>query len=750
MSDPLGEQKYISMKMILLIAGGLWVANSVGVSQVASPKLGDDGALTLAGAAVEAQLTAISDQTLRISMVPLRADGQAGEVPANAYLQPFKPVASTLKLRRGSVGQGVDTGGWQVGVQAQPLTVRIEKSGRLIQQMAFETNGALTFALGDGPVLGLGEGGQQFDRRGGIYPEENGQQTKNLRVLGARVAAPFLIGTEGWAMFFNTPRGEFDLRGPRGIVRPEKGATPGLADVFIMDAREPAAAMREFIRLTGAPVMPPLWALGYMQSHRTLASTEEMVQEAGTFRAKQLPCDALIYLGTGFCPTGWNNGNNSMEFNSKLFTREPAAVLHDLHTNNFKVVLHIVPPRIDLHGTIPPAPDEEVGPGQIANYWARHRSVAAAGADGWWPDEGDWFDVPQRLARHRMYYQGPLADRPGERPWSLHRNGFPGMTQYGGWLWSGDVTGKWETLAAQVAVGINTSLSLTPYWGTDTGGFLNSAESSGELFVRWFQFSTFTPSFRSHGRAWHTRLPWGWNTGDAGVMEGDQYPLPEMLHNPEVEPICRQYLNLRYQLLTYNYTLAREAHDTGLPLIRALWLHYPEDAEAAKRGDEFLWGGQLLVAPVVERGATARRTYLPKGDWYDWWTSEKLAGGREIVRPVDLKTMPIYVRAGTILPLDPVRQFTSEQVSGPMTLQIYGGADGEFTLYADDGHSLDYLADKAVWTRCDWNDAGRRLTLALDPRSQPPAAGSLFNVRLLPDGRQKTITFTGQKLEVQF
>jgi len=727
------------MKLLSIIMLGLSVVNSTGAAD----------ATTFANG-VEARFTAVSKDTLRISVLPLRPDGSAVAVPKNDFLQPLAAVAPVRRLRVAAADKLVGVGAWRVRVQAQPFSVGIEKAGRLVQQLAFETNGVMTFALGDGPVLGLGEGGQQFDRRGGNYPEENGQQTKNLRVFGARVAAPFLIGTTGWAMFLNTPRGAFDLVGARGIVRPEKGAEPGLVDIFVMDASQPAVAMQEFVRLTGAPALPPRWAMGYMQSHRTLASTDEMLEVADTFRAKQLPCDALIYLGTGFCPMGWNQGHDSLKFNSKLFLRDPAGVLHELHTNHFKVVLHVVPPRTELHGTIPSAVGEAADPGQIANYWLRHREVLAAGADGWWPDEGDWFNVPQRLARHRMYYQGALADRPNERPWSLHRNGFPGMTQYGGWIWSGDVTGQWETLAAQVAVGINTSLSLTPFWGTDTGGFLNSAESSGELFVRWFQFSTFTPSFRSHGRAWHTRLPWGWNTGAPGVLEGGKFPLPEALHHPEVEPICREYLNLRYRLLTYNYSLAREAHDAGMPLIRALWLHYPEDPQAVKRGDEFLWGRNLLVAPVIERGATDRRLYLPKGDWYDWWTAERIAGGREITRPVDLKTMPIYVRAGMILPLDPVRQFTDEPVSEPISLRIYRGVDGEFTFYDDDGHSLDYLADQGTWTRCQWRDAKRRLEISRDPRSRQPAHACTYEVLLLPDGVRKTVKFTGHKIEVPF
>ncbi|MBC8096721.1 MAG: hypothetical protein H7Y43_13005, partial [Akkermansiaceae bacterium] len=378
--------------------------------------------LSFAGGPVEARFTAISEDTLRISLLPVHADGSVGEIPANDFLQPLKAVGPTRKLRVGTNGKPVTTGAWRVSVQTAPLTLRIEKAGRLVQEIAFDAREAMTFSLGDGPVLGLGEGGRQFDRRGGDYPEENGQETRNVRVLGARVAAPFLIGTKGWALFCNTPRGAFDLRGERGIVRPEKGA-PGFADFFVMDARQPAIAMQEYVRLVGRPALPPRWALGYMQSHRTLADTAEMVSVADTFRATHLPCDALIYLGTGFCPTGWNQGHDSLEFNSKLFTREPSAVIGDLHARHFKVVLHVVPPMDRARATFPPFPGEAVDPGQIAKYWDRHRTAFAAGADGWWPDDGDWFNVPQRLARHRMYYQGPLADRPNERPWSLHRNG---------------------------------------------------------------------------------------------------------------------------------------------------------------------------------------------------------------------------------------------------------------------------------------------------------------------------------------
>jgi alpha-glucosidase/alpha-D-xyloside xylohydrolase len=242
---------------------------------------------------------------------------------------------------------------------------------------------------------------------------------------------------------------------------------------------------------------------------------------------------------------------------------------------------------------------------------------------------------------------------------------------------------------------------------------------TGELYVRWFEYAAFNPLFRSHGRTWHLRLPWGWNAGESGPLETNWRPNPNELHNAEAEPICKKYLELRYRLLPFNYTISRQARDTGVPMMRALWLHYPNDPEAVKLGTEYLWGRDLLIAPVVEKGAKARRIYLPEGKWFDWWTGEKLAGKRWIERPVDLATMPIYARAGAIIPLDPVRQYTAQSVTEPTLLRIYPGADGEFTLYDDDGQSLGYLKgsdSKETWIHFKWQDAAGKLTIEPDRR----------------------------------
>ena len=274
--------------------------------------------------------------------------------------------------------------------------------------------------------------------------------------------------------------------------------------------------------------------------------------------------------------------------------------------------------------------------------------------------------------------------------------------------------------------------------------------------MRWFQFGAFCPLFRAHGRDWKLRLPWGWNTGELGVSEMAGYrdgaadPDPEELHNAAVEPICRQYLELRYRLMPYLYTAVREAHDSGLPVMRSLWLHYPDDPAAVARGDEYLWGRDMLVAPVVEKGARERKLYLPQGAWYDFWTKEKLAGGTEISRSVDLATTPLYVRAGAIIPMGPVRQYTGEKVDGPLKLWVYPGRDGAFTLYEDDGKTFNYRRGEFMRLQLTWSDrpGTLKMQLANGSRMLPPTMRNI-EVRVANEAATKAVVFEGRPLEVR-
>jgi alpha-glucosidase/alpha-D-xyloside xylohydrolase len=185
-------------------------------------------------------------------------------------------------------------------------------------------------------------------------------------------------------------------------------------------------------------------------------------------------------------------------------------------------------------------------------------------------------------------------------------------------------------------------------------------------------------------------------------------------------------------------------------MMRALWLHHPDDAAAVARGDEFLWGRDILVAPVVQPGATTRRLYLPRGTWIDFWTNEPVDGGREIDRPVDLATMPLYVRAGAVLPIGPVRQYVDQPAAEPTSLVIYPGASGLSSLYEDDGRTFRYRQGAMMRVNIDWQNQSRTLALRLAQGSQMlPPVPRQFSVRLAGPSDSRLVTFTGQPLTIR-
>ena len=203
------------------------------------------------------------------------------------------------------------------------------------------------------------------------------------------------------------------------------------------------------------------------------------------------------------------------------------------------------------------------------------------------------------------------------------------------------------------------------------------------------------------------------------------------------------------RLMPYLYSAVHEACVTGMPILRALWLQYPEEQAAVARGDEYLWGGDILVAPVVEQGATSRRLYLPRGTWYDFWTNDRIEGLREYDHPVDLAVMPLFVRAGAVVPLGPVRQYVSEPIDAPLTIQVYPGADGAFALYEDDGTTFGYQRGDWMGLELRWTDRQRRLSLRLADRSQmrTPAERRL-RVQLVGASAARDVSFSGKPIEV--
>ena len=724
--------------------------------------------LKVADRVIELDLAQISPHTLRLSLVPIE-NGQRAAVANDGSIVERALAPPGIRITTLPREQRISLGKLSVTISPEPLAITVFENQRQVQRLVIDKQtGSVSFRIAEGPVLGLGEGGPQFDRRGNKDEMRNGQGGYRLRTHGGRAAIPWLVGTSGWALFIHQPFGAFDLTGKEGRFDPLKPAASLPIEIFLVASGEPSQIMAEYARLTGYPEMPPLWSLGYLQSHRTLAGPEEVMWVARTFREKKLPCDALIYLGTDFTPSGWNTHNGEFTWNPKNFPN-PKQMIDELHAQHFKVVLHTVLEGRRLTGTVgepctaSPLPSGRTPDGrwpddrQVSCYWPVHKQLYDVGTDGWWPDQGDGLDGPSRLARHRMYYEGSRQFRPNERPFALHRNGQAGMQRYASFLWSGDVYSTWETLKTHVSIAINTGLTGIPYWGTDIGGFVPTKEYTGELHVRWFQFGAFCPLFRAHGRTWHLRLPWGWNTGEPGPSEVSNYtggaanPDEKELHNAAVEPICRQYLELRYRLMPYLYSAVNECCRMGLPIMRALWFHYPEDPLAVTRGDEYLWGRDILVAPVTEKGASSRKIYLPSAVWYDFWTESKVSGGGEIMREVDLSLLPLYVRAGAIIPMEPVRQYTNEPVNAPSTIQIYPGADGSFLWYEDDGRTFNFRNGEWMGIQMIWEDRKRRLTLRLADHSQmlAPSRREIL-VRLVPQKTTRSIVFDGRLLRVQF
>jgi alpha-glucosidase len=521
-----------AIRQLGLVGGGLLFAG-----RFAGP-LG--APIQVAGQPVEIAVWSLSPTTVRITVRPLTSTGNASEpVPVTGAL-----VTETPGIRAGGGSDSGDVALIRVGdvvvrFTESPPTLHVETpEGAPLQHLTLDAAApGMSFLLGNGPLLGFGEGGAQFDRRGAVDEMRNGQGARSegpgeysLSTHGTRAPVQWLIGTaDGWALFVHQPYGAFDLSGEEGRFTPRE-ETPLPLDVFVVASRDPKLLMREYARITGLPELPPRWSLGYMQSSRTLSGPSEILGVARRFRASRLPCDTLIYLGTEFAPSGWNTRNGEFTWHPGNFP-DPKAILDQLDALHFKTVVHIVVEGRTLTGTVndectaeplPPgrtADDRWPRDRQVACYWPVHEPLMDIGVDGFWPDQGDGFDGPSRLNRHRMYWEGPQRTRPNERPFALHRNASPGVQRYGGFIWSGDPRAFWETLANHVAVGINTGLSGLPYWGSDIGGFNPTEEYTAELHVRWFQFGAFCPSFRAHGRNWHLKLPWGWGESEGGPFE---------------------------------------------------------------------------------------------------------------------------------------------------------------------------------------------------------------------------------------
>jgi len=485
--------------------------------------------------------------------------------------------------------------------------------------------------------------------------------------------------------------------------------------------------------ITGQAPMMGKWALGFWQSKNSYRSQTELLDIAEGYRSRNIPVDNIV-LDLGY----WGKyGWNAMKFDERYFP-DPGEMVKDLHDKKFHLMISIWPnfgqgtaiyDEMKNNGYFIGYSIKE-GSGKTGwydpfnaearkSYWRNiNESFFKIGIDAWWLDCTEpasyqivWHDKNTALGTGARYfnayslmdtkgvYEGQRKATSEKRVFILTRSAFAGQQRYSAATWSGDIGVDFPTLKRQIPAGLNFCLSGIPYWTTDIGGYYGRSgvpENPGyqEVFIRWFQYGTFCPIFRVHGNR-QGRANELWSYGGK-------------IH----QNILTKYDNLRYRLMPYIYSLAWKVTSEGYTMMRALIMDFANDSKTANISDQFMFGPAILVNPVTSAGATSRDVYLP-GErlWYDFWTGEVFDGGQTVNVFAPLEKIPLYVRAGSIIPMGPFLQYATEKDPDPIELRVYKGADGQFTLYEDDGTTYEYEKGKYAIIPITWNEGEQTLTI---------------------------------------
>jgi alpha-glucosidase len=593
----------------------------------------------------------------------------------------------------------------------------------------------------DEHLLGLGQDNEntgRLDRRGTVRRLWAGQQINSGKVT-AQYPIPFLLSTgprgHAYGVFHdNAHELRFDLaKTVADEVRCD--ARGGEIDLYVIDGPRPAEVVERYTRLTGRPALPPLWALGYWQSKCTFSDWPEIDETYQQLTQRGFPVDVLVI------DADWPEITNDYVWAKRWFGSgyTPADKIAEYARRGVKIVMSQSGPMIrqdsptfasgweagvfatDGHGQ--PVECGYYG-GKLLDFthprlndwlWPQARPLNEAGVAGWWLD----LTEPEGEPPQTVYYGGEsanvhnvfsllctrsyegvqLAVHPDQRPFILTRCGPSGLQRYHAAVWTGDVASDFATYRSHPPEMLNSGLSGFTWWTCDTGGFLEGYYQNDQfgaharLYERWMQFSVFSPITRAH-KAGGAPQPYAFGAA--------------------TEQSARHYLQLRYRLLPYIYSYAWEASRTGLPLVRPLALEFPDDpGSVAAPGDEYLFGRELLVAPVLYDGVTNRTVYFPPGKWYDWDEGCEYDGGRAWVVAAPPNRIPVAVRAGAIIPLAPFMHHTAERPWDPLTLEVYPSGRSSFTLYRDDGATFAYRRGDCTTTAltCDARDSAVRFTI---------------------------------------
>jgi alpha-D-xyloside xylohydrolase len=555
-------------------------------------------------------------------------------------------------------------------------------------------------------------------------------------------------------------------------------------DYYFMYGPEIDQVIAGYRRISGQAPMMPRWAFGLWQCRQRYETQQQSLDVLEGFRSRNIPIDNIVQDWFYWQAGQWG----SHQFDPERFP-DPEGWIRTIHDKYHARLMISVWPKfypntenakvLRARGFLYEKDLEEgekdwlnfvytyydaFNPEARKIFWSQmEHELFRKGVDAWWMDatEPELVHGPELegtkthmhptalgsgsrmlnaypLVNSEAVYEGQRAAAPNQRVFILTRSGFAGLQRYGTAMWSGDISATWTAMRKQIPAGLSFSLSGVPYWTMDTGGFSVPARFSRqnptpedvdewrEQNTRWFQFGTFVPLLRVHGEFPYREM---WYFG------GESHPAYQTM---------LKFDRLRYRLLPYIYSLAGGVTHDGSSIMRGLVMDFRTDAKAREIGDQYMFGPALLINPVTTYKARSRSVYLPKAaGWYDFWTGVAFSGGQAIDAPAPYESLPLFVKAGSIIPFGPELQYTAEKAADPITLYVYAGADGAFTLYEDEG--LNYNYEKGAFTRIPirWNDSTRTLTIGKCEGSFPGMLGErTFEIVLVSKNNPVGFSFT--------
>jgi len=544
------------------------------------------------------------------------------------------------------------------------------------------------------------------------------------------ISVPLLLSSNGYGIFWNNgSRSRANNRFVHALYLSSEVADS--IDYYFLYGPDFDKIIAAYRDLTGQAPLFGKWAYGFWQCKNRYDSQQELESIAKKYRDLHIPLDNIVQ------DWFWWNTMGEPVFNKNY--PDPEGMIEDLHKLHVHLMISVWPffrpgspvytdmdkrgffvDRTKVAGFHPAgmALYDAFNPDARDYYWKlMNDALFRIGVDAWWLDttepetegretnllvtsrtalgNGARYTNEYPLLTTTAVYDGQRAASDQKRVFILSRSGYAGIQRNATAMWSGDVDPNWETFRRQIPAGLNFSLSGLPYWTTDIGGFVSANPDDPayrELFIRWFEFGTFCPIFRVHGtRTTNQNELWSYGA--------------------EAQKILVSFDKLRYRLMPYIYSLAWKTTHEGYTIMRPLVMEFRGDTRAQNVGDQFLFGPAILVNPVTEPGATSRHLYLPDAKWFDFWTGTAIAGPRAIDAPAPIDRLPLYVRAGSILPIGPEVEFASEKSQDAMQIRVYPGASGSFTLYEDENDNYNY--EKGAYSTIPflWDDATHSLTI---------------------------------------